>query len=241
MKLIIKERENLLPVLFSFVFFSIAFIYWFVPGLDKDILISHNQVYHNGFLLSSLKFLTDAGIPFLLIICSFIAYFHTGEKGEKSENIKFLLIVLFTLFIAGIMGDILKLIAGRERPFIKLAGLIESTAPHRTLSFPSGHTAKIMGLVIPFITLPFVKIKHVNIYKGIALLTGVIVAYSRIALQAHFPSDVMGGIAVAFFFFPVAVMLAEKYIKKYGTGKAKNFVIILLCLAFILAFIEMRM
>lgn len=239
MNYVAKEWKPFLPVLFSFAFFSIALIYWFVPGLDKGILIAHNQVYHNEFLLSSLKFLTDAGIPFLLIVCSVIVYFHTGEKDEQGENIKFFLIVLFTLFIAGIMGDVLKLITGRERPAIELAGLIESTAYHRTLSFPSGHTAKIMGLVIPFISLSMNNVRFLNLYKGLFLFTGIGVAYSRIALQAHFPSDVMGGIAVAFLFFPVSVLLAKKYYKKHEIGRVRNFVIILICLAFILAFIEM--
>jgi undecaprenyl-diphosphatase len=216
-------------------------VYWFVPGLDKGILIAHNPVYHNEFLLSSLKFLTDAGIPFSIIICSVLVYFHTGEKDEKGENTKFFLVVVFSLFIAGIMGDIIKLIIGRERPAIELAGLIESIKTHRTLSFPSGHTAKIMGLVIPFVSLSMYNVRSLNLYKGIVLFTGIMVAYSRIALQAHFPSDVMGGIAVAFFFFPLSAFLAKKYSKKYGNKNTRNFVIFLLCLAFCLAFIEMNL
>ncbi len=244
--MIVEVRENHelntnASLLFSLVFFSIAFIFWFIPGLEKSILVYHNPIYYNKFLLSSLKFLTDAGIPFSLIVCSVLVYFNTGKQDERGENIKFFLVVVFSLFIAGIMGDILKLIIGRERPAIELAGLIESTASHRTLSFPSGHTAKIMGLVIPFVTLSFIKIKYLNVYKGVVLLAGIIVAYSRVALQAHFPSDVLGGVAVAFLFFPLSALLAEKYSKKYGIRKSRNFVIILLYLAFFLAFLEMSL
>ncbi|MEN8221761.1 MAG: phosphatase PAP2 family protein [Acidobacteriota bacterium] len=235
------ERNYLLIYSIAITFCAIAFIYWFVPGLDKDILVAHNPVFHNDLLLNALKILTDAGIPILLLICSAFFYFFTGGKNREGENIKQLLIVLFTLFISGIMGDLIKIIVGRVRPVVELAGLIESSEMHRTLSFPSGHTAKIMGMVIPFITLSFINIKHINVYKGIVLFTGVMVAYSRIALQAHYPSDVMGGVAVAFLFFPVSAILAGKYVKKYGESKAKTFVIILLALAFILAFIEMSM
>ncbi len=234
--------RNIIPGLqFSFVFFAIAFVFWFVPGLDKSILIFHNPIYHKEVLLSFLKFLTDAGIPFSIIICSVLVYFHTGEKDEKGENVKFFLVVAFSLFIAGIMGDVLKLIIGRERPVVELAGAIESIKTHRTLSFPSGHTAKIMGLVIPFVSLSMNNVRSLNLYKGLILFTGIMVAYSRIALQAHFPSDVMGGVAVAFLFFPLSALLAEKYSKKYGIHNSRNFVIILLCLAFILAFIEMSL
>ena len=186
------NRNYLLIYTIAITFCAITFIYWFVPGLDKSILIAHNPVYHNNLLLSALKILTDAGIPIILLICSAFLYFHTEDKDGKKENIKLLLIVLFTLFIAGIMGDLIKHIVGRARPFVKLAGVIESSEMHRSYSFPSGHTTKIMGMVIPFITLSFISIKHLNLYKGVVLFTGVMVAYSRIALQAHFPSDVMG-------------------------------------------------
>ena len=220
----LKEWNYLLIYSVAITFCAIAFIYRFIPGLEKNILVAHNPVYHNDLLLNVLKFLTVAGIPIILLICSAFLYFHTGGKDGKEGNIKWLLIVLFTLFIAGIMGDLIKLLVGRARPFMELGGLIESSEIHRSFSFPSGHTTKIMGMVIPFITLSFINIKHLNVYKGVVLFTGVMVAYSRIALQAHFPSDVMGGIAVAFLVFPVSAILAGKYVKKYGQSNAKTFV-----------------
>lgn len=235
------NRNYVLIYSIAIIFCAISFIYWFVPGLDKNILVAHNPVYHNNLLLNALKILTDAGIPIILLICSAFLYFHSGDKDGKQENIKLLLIVLFTLFIAGAMGDLIKHIVGRVRPFVELAGVIESSEMHRSYSFPSGHTTKIMGMVIPFITLSFIDIKHINVYKGVVLFTGVMVAYSRIALQAHFPSDVMGGVAVACLLFPVSRILAEKYVKRYGISQTKTFVIILLVLAFILAFLEMSL
>jgi len=235
------NRNYMLIYSIAIIFCVITFIYWFVPGLDKSILVAHNPVYHNNLLLNTLKIFTDAGIPIILLICSGFLYFYSGDKDGKRENIKPLLIVLFTLFIAGIAGDLIKLLVGRARPFVELAGLIESSEVHRSFSFPSGHTTKIMGMVIPFITLPFISIKHCNLYKGVVLFTGVMVAYSRIALQAHFPSDVMAGVAVACLLYPVSGTLAEKYVKKYGIANAKTFVIVLLILAFILAFLEMSL
>ncbi len=241
-KFLPKSSDNIFgALLFSMIFLIIALIYWFVPGLDESILVAHNPVYHNNLLLNALKVLTDAGIPIILLICSAFLYFHSGDKDGEGGNVKFLLIVLFTLFIAGTMGDLIKLIVGRARPFVGLAGVIESSEMHRSFSFPSGHTTKIMGMVIPFIALSFIGIKHLIVYKGVVLFTGVMVAYSRIALQAHFPSDVMGGVAVACLLFPVSGILAEKYVKRYGRSKAKAFVIILLVLAFILAFLEMSL
>ncbi len=235
------NRNYLLIYSIAIIFCAITFIYWFIPGLDERILIAHNPVYHNDLLLNTLKIFTDAGIPIVLFICSVFLYLHTEDKDGKGENIKLLLIVLFSLFISGITGDLIKHVVGRERPVVELGGFIKSSEMHRSFSFPSGHTTKIMGMVIPFITLSFIGIKHLNLYKGVVLFMGVMVAYSRIALQAHFPSDVMGGVAVACLLFPVSEILTEKYLKRYGRTKAKTFVIILLVLAFILAFLEMSL
>jgi undecaprenyl-diphosphatase len=56
-------------------------------------------------------------------------------------------------------------------------------------SFPSGHTTRIMScamalaLIFPRLRVPI-------------LILGVIVSFGRIAVGAHYPSDVLGGIAL---------------------------------------------
>jgi len=208
----LKKKQNILmPLIFSMVFFAIALVYWFVPGLEKNILVAHNPVYHNSFLFGFFTVITDAGIPIILSIYSVLIYLELRNGGE---NIRLFLVILFSLFIAGAAGDILKLFVGRQRPVIELAGLIERVKPFKTLSFPSGHTTKAMALVLPFLILPTVRIKFLNPIRIVVLLTGILVAYSRIALQAHFPSDVMGGIAMAILFLPVAFLTADLVIRK---------------------------
>ena len=205
------KRDNLPPLLLSIVFLVIGLGFLLVPGLEKSILVAHNPVYYNGILFGFLSFITDAGIPVILSVYAVLLY---SELRNGGENTRLFLIIFFALFIAGAAGDILKLIVGRERPVTELAGLIERVKPFKTLSFPSGHATKSMALVFPFLTIPAVKIRFINPLRAFVLFAGVLVAYSRIALQAHFPSDVMGGIAVAILFLPVAVFTADLVIRK---------------------------
>lgn len=233
------DRSIISGFLFSAIFFAIAFVFWFLTGLEKSILVFHNAVYHNEYLLSSLKFITHAGIPIILVIYSILLLKYLREKKSDPDNLEIFLAIFFTLFIAGVAGDVLKMIIGRERPVVELASLIERVKPFRSLSFPSGHATKVMALTIPFLLFSLKNVKLLNLYKSMVLLVAMIVAYSRIALQAHYPSDVIGGAAFAFLFFPIAVLLAGKYFKNHEPGKVRNLIIFLICLAFILAFIEM--
>jgi len=233
------ELSHTTCLLFSLMFFIIAFLFRFATGLEKGILVFHNSIYHNKLLFEFFTFITHAGIPIILVMYSFLLFKHLKEKKNDTDNLEIFLAIFFTLFIAGVAGDTLKMIIGRERPVVELAGIIERVKPFRSFSFPSGHATKVMALSIPFLLFSLKNVKFLNIYKSLVLLVAIAVGYSRIALQAHYPSDVIGGIAFAFLFFPISAVLAGKYFRKYEIRKVKNLIIFLICLAFTLAFVQM--
>jgi undecaprenyl-diphosphatase len=74
----------------------------------------------------------------------------------------------------------------RDRPFVKLPGILNRVVPPDQFSFPSGHTAgaSVMAVVLshffPIITLP--------IYAWASL-----VGFSRVYLGVHYPSDILAG------------------------------------------------
>ena len=47
------------------------------------------------------------------------------------------------------------------------------------------------------------------------------VCFSRIALQAHFLSDVLAGIGTALFFIPFAILLTNKFYNKLKMDEVK--------------------
>lgn len=94
---------------------------------------------------------------------------------------------------AGLINDALKILVGRARPGLWLhsgvSGLHFPGLVSEYQSFPSGHTATSVAAAIALSTLtPRWRLFGV----GFALVIG----FSRIALNAHFLSDVLAGAAV---------------------------------------------
>lgn len=95
---------------------------------------------------------------------------------------------------AGLAADILKLLLGRMRPKLLFSGGLYGFTglawrPDHW-SFPSGHTATIAALAA---ALWWLWPRHLLFY----VLVAAIVAASRIAVGAHYPSDVAAGALVA--------------------------------------------
>ena len=67
-------------------------------------------------------------------------------------------------------------------------------------SYPSGHAATIFSLFFVWVSLAFrnTKISHVNLIITVVLIFALIVSLSRVIVAAHWLSDVLGSIALAF-------------------------------------------
>ncbi|WBB74070.1 phosphatase PAP2 family protein [Micromonospora sp. WMMD1128] len=99
--------------------------------------------------------------------------------------------VVATMVAGGLLGALLKLLVGRDRP-----DLLEPVARAAGYSFPSGHalTAALAAGVLLLVFLPFARggAGRVALWTAAALLT-VVTGLSRIALGVHWTSDVVGG------------------------------------------------
>lgn len=103
--------------------------------------------------------------------------------GRRSDALVFLAVVGTVL----VLNPALKSVIGRPRPDIRFSP--ESVSSH---SFPSGHAAGTAALVGAFLLVASTRRSRVvtALVGGPVLL---VVAFSRLAIGVHYPSDIVGG------------------------------------------------
>ena len=103
-----------------------------------------------------------------------------------------------------VIGNIiLKPLFHRLRPFQIKEGIeLLISAPH-DYSFPSGHT---LASVISA-TILLIREKRIGIY---ALVLAILIAFSRLYLYVHFPTDILGGAVIGAIIGFFSVKIGEK-------------------------------
>ena len=104
---------------------------------------------------------------------------------------------------------ILKPLVGRIRPFAVNTAVELLTAPPADASFPSGHTAASFAAVFAL------RASGSPLWKPAAVLASVI-AFSRLYLYVHWPTDVLGGIVVGAVVGTAGAWIAKRLRKKLG-------------------------
>ena len=194
----------------SILFYIVALFLWRQGSLENAIVINFNYVYKDEVSLRFYKLFTQYGMPLITVIFACLLSFSFIVEKLRSERPLFYLI-LFLFLLTTVGGDLLKELIDRARPAVSLAEQIANKQISLSPAFPSGHAAKSMALALPIVLLASRRSNIIIVAKILLLLVAILVCYSRIALQAHFLSDVIAGVGTALFFIPFAIWVTNKY------------------------------
>ena len=173
----------------------------------KDAMINITATYLKDLLssidLTVLKWFNHHPIPYSVPVLQFISFTTTYISiamvvgvlivalFKKSKPLwRRFLILAAVLLISGIVSFALKSLIYRERPFTAYSFIVKRSEGGES-SFPSGHSMEAFAVATAF-SMVFRK-KKISIPLFVWAIT---VAYSRIALGVHYPSDVLAGILI---------------------------------------------
>ena len=157
---------------------------------DRDVLVAWT-VSRRPLTLRFMRHVTHCGDAVVVIaLAAATILLGTGVAREAG------LIAAFNLAVSHALVQLLKRTVGRPRPSLPPgACLIE--APDR-FSFPSGHAAAALSLVLPLAAIAPASL------SAATLGLGVLVGLSRCYLGVHYPGDVIVGWALALGSFLIA-------------------------------------
>ena len=175
------------------------------------------MVAHQNPIIYKLAYvITVIGSPGMLVIAlaAGIWFFRRGGRSMAG-------IVVAAPAVAALLSGGVKLLIGRARP---AGGLLLNM---RTYSFPSGHATSSAAVAV---TLCYVMAREKIISWPTAIIVGAVVplavGWSRIYLDVHWGTDVIGGWAVGLFVAALSAALYE-YLRRSvppdaGTPRARG-------------------
>ena len=157
-----------------------------IQQLDGEILLLIQQYLRTDMLtpfMKSVTFLGNGGWFWILCAVVLLAIPKTRKTGYAA---------VFSLIFGAIVTNLLlKNIVARPRPFAEIEALIPMITKPKDFSFPSGHTTASFAVAL-------VMLRMLPKKFGIpAVVLAALVAFSRLYLGVHYPTDVLTGFVIA--------------------------------------------
>lgn len=152
-----------------------------IPAFDAAVMEFVQTHFHNSVtdaVFPVLTYLGEAGIVWIVTALALLLFKKTRATGA---------LVLAAMLVTFVSGElILKNIVCRPRPCHTFPNVPMLIAPPDSYSFPSGHSASGFAAA----TMLFLRFKK---WGWTAYLPAALIAFSRIFLFVHYPTDVLAG------------------------------------------------
>ncbi len=169
---------------------------------DQSIINFITQHFHNAFTDTIFLYITYLGeAGFIWILLSLIMLI---SKKYRIYGFLSLMALLFTFLIGELA---LKHLIARERPFIADPNITLLMHPPSGFSFPSGHS----GSSFTAATIFYFTNKKFGIC---AYILAFLIAFSRIFLHAHYPTDVICGALLGIIVASIVIFIYKKKFRK---------------------------
>lgn len=171
-----------------------------------DTWISTNIInLWNPILNNIMIVITNFASTIFVVIFSFFMFLYLYFKKDKFEGYFYLSNITLGL----VLVELIKKFIGRIRPENHLITV-------SNFSFPSGHTtfATIIALSIFFI---YKDVYNKNLSKyllSLVFLYPLIIAFSRVYLNVHWFSDVVGGLSLGVFIVTLNYLIFTYFLRK---------------------------
>lgn len=161
-----------------------------------------------GFMDSFWVFITslaDKGWFWILISVILLFFKKTRVVGVTA---------IFALIFNHVLTNmVLKDLIGRPRPYVISTEIVTLIKHLSSYSFPSGHTSSSFAAA-------FVLLRMLPKKAGIpAIILAAMIGFSRMYVGVHYPTDVLGGIAVGLLCSILAYYFVQIIVRKLGENK----------------------
>ncbi len=171
--------------------------------LDGNLLLLIQNYIRSDAMTPFWKFITFLGdVGWFWIALSLILLI--PKKTRKLGVTCLISLVIGTL----ITNVALKNIVARTRPYEVVPGLQLLIEKQHDFSFPSGHSCASFAVAMVLHRL------SPKIWGILAVVLASLIAFSRLYVGVHYPSDVVAGILIGMFSAWLAVKLVRSYDKK---------------------------
>jgi membrane-associated phospholipid phosphatase len=191
------------------VFTELAEDVWFREGFawDAPIILAIHQ-FSRPWLDTVMRAVTQAGESVAIAVAILMAAWF-GWKHKVLDAIS----IIISISGSAALNALLKILLKRPRPVLFPPLVVASG-----FSFPSGHVTTSVA-VYGFLAVLLWRNNH----RGWAILSGTLVlavAFSRIYLGVHYPSDTLGAMIFASLWLMVIFAIHDRYVRQVEQSSA---------------------